>query len=137
MIALGRRGYRSAASIVFAAGALAVSTPVEAQVQVNPDVAALARLPVVDSSSLKGVVANLAGRSGKLLARFVAPPRSLQIPVVAQNLTYTSRALPQVQHVAGASSIGQFSLITMRSFRDKIAGSVGNYRIGFWPEERG
>lgn len=137
MIALGRRGYRSAASIAFAACALAPGNRVEAQVQVNPDVAALARLPVVDSSSLRGVVSNLAGRSGKLLARFVAPPRSLQIPVIAQNLAYTSRALPQIQHVAGASSIGQFSLITMRSFRDKIAGSVGNYRIGFWPEERG
>lgn len=137
MIALGRRGYRSAASLAFAACALASGNRVEAQVQVNPDVAALARLPVVDSSSLKGVVSNLAGRSGKLLARFVAPPRSLQIPVISQNLAYTSRALPQIQHVAGASSIGQFSLITMRSFRDKIAGSVGNYRIGFWPEERG
>ena len=137
MIALGRRGYRSAASIAFAACALASSTRAAAQAQVNSEVAALAKLPVVDSSSLKGVVAHLAGRSGKLLARFVAPPRSIQIPVIAQNLAYTSKAIPQIQQVAGASTVGQFSLITMRSFRDKIAGSVGNYRIGFWPDERG
>ena len=108
-----------------------------AQVTVNPDVAALAKLPVVDSSSLKGVIANLAGRSGKLLARFTLPTRSLQIPVIAGNLRYTSRAIPQIQEVRGASKIGQFSLITMRSFADKIAGSVDGYRIGFWPEERG
>ena len=83
------------------------------------------------------MVGNLAGRSGKLLARFVAPPRSLQIPVVKENLTYTSRILPGIQEIAGASTVGQFALITMRSFRDKIAGNVGSYRIGYWPDERG
>jgi len=92
---------------------------------------------VVDSSSLRTVVAGLAGKSGKLLARFVLPARSLQIPVFSENLKYTSHAIPQIQEVRGASKIGQFSLITMRSFKDKIAGSVNGYRIGFWPEERG
>jgi uncharacterized protein YcbK (DUF882 family) len=115
----------------------AVADSAAAQAGMNPDVAALARMPVVDSSSLRNVVKNLAGKSGKLLARFVAPPRSMHIPVIAGNLTYTSKALPQIQEVSGASSIGRFSLITMRSFRDKIAGSVGSYRVGFWPQERG
>jgi uncharacterized protein YcbK (DUF882 family) len=138
MKAHGRRGQRSVAAIVLA---IAVSgTPGVAQSQVasiKPDVAALARIPIVDSSSLRSVVSNLAGRSGKLLARFVAPPRSLEIPVLKENLTYTSRAIPQIQQISGASPIGQFSLITMRSFRDKIAGHVGSYRIGYWPDERG
>jgi uncharacterized protein YcbK (DUF882 family) len=137
MHALGRRGFRSAIAITAGLVSLVSGQKAAAQVAVNPDVAALARLSVIDSSSLKTVVANLAGKSGKLLARFVVPPRPIQIPVISQNLTYTSRAVPQVQYVAGASKIGQFSLITMRSFRDKIAGSVGPYRIGFWPEERG
>jgi hypothetical protein len=106
-------------------------------VSVNPDVAALAKMPVVDSGSLRSVIGHLAGRSGKLLAHFVLPPRSLQIPVISGNLAYTSKVLPQIQVVSGASRVGQFSMITMRSFRDKIAGSVGSYRIGFWPEEKG
>lgn len=121
-------------------GAAVVSTvpaSLQAQVAVNPDVAALARMPVVDSSSLKKVIAGLAGRSGKLLARFTLPARAVQLPYISGNLAYTSKYIPQIQTISGASRVGQFSLITMRSFRDKIAGSVGAYRVGFWPEERG
>lgn len=137
MKALGRRGRISAASIaILAFGALAPDAA-SAQVAVNPEVAALARIPIVDSSSLRAVIGNLAGKSGKLLARFVAPPRSLQIPRLAGSLNYTSRMLPGIQEITGASRIGNFSLITMKSFGDKIAGSVGSYRVGFWPEERG
>lgn len=137
MNALGRSGRRSAVILSLAACSAGVAGKANAQVAVNPDVAALARMPIVDSSSLRSVVANLAGKSGKLLARFVAPPRSMHIAVIAGSLNYTSKALPQIQEIAGASSVGRFSLITMRSFRDKIAGSVGSYRLGFWPEERG
>lgn len=109
----------------------------QGQAGINPEVAALAKLPVVDSSSLRAVIGNLAGKSGKLLARFILPPRSLQIPVIAGNLAYTSKVVPEIQVVSGASHIGQFSLITMKSFGEKIAGSVGSYRVGFWPEEKG
>jgi len=135
---LGRRGRRSAASILFTLAATSIaSSGLSAQMALNPDVAALARMPVVDSGSLKSMIGHLAGRSGKLLAHFVLPPRSLQIPAVSGNLSYTSKILPQIQVVSGASHLGQFSMITMRSFRDKIAGSVGAYRVGFWPEEKG
>jgi hypothetical protein len=138
MKALGRRGRKSAAvASIIATAFAAAPTSVMAQVAVNPDVAAMAKMAVVDSNSLKSVIGNLAGRSGKLLARFVLPPHSLQIPILTGNLAYTSKLLPQIQEVSGASRLGQFSLITMRSFRDKIAGSVGTYRVGFWPEERG
>jgi hypothetical protein len=110
---------------------------VSAQVAVNPDVAALAKMPVVDSGSLRSMIGHLAGRSGKLLAHFILPPRSIQIPAISGNLAYTSKVIPQIQVISGASRVGQFSMITMRSFRDKIAGSVGAYRVGFWPEEKG
>jgi hypothetical protein len=126
------------------AAALAISAVVGAapgvalgQVTVKPDIAALAKMPVVDSTSLRSVISALAGKSGKLLARFALPPRSMQIPILSGNLAYTSRALPQIQEIAGASRLGKFSLITMKSFGEKIAGSVGSYRVGFWPEERG
>lgn len=135
---VGRRGRKGAAMVsILLIGLTAGPATVEAQIVVKSEIAALARLPVIDSSSLRRVVGNLAGESGKLLARFVAPPRSLSIPAVTENLSYTSRVLPGIQEVAGASRIGRFSLITMRSFRDKIAGSVGDYRIGFFPEEKG
>jgi uncharacterized protein YcbK (DUF882 family) len=133
MKALGR-----ATAALLTITTLTVAVPIaNAQVSVKPDIAALAKLPVVDSSSLRAVVKNLAGISGKLLARFVSPPRSMQIPIFSGNLAYTSKALPQIQEIAGASHLGQFSLITMRSFGEKISGSIGSYRVGFWPEERG
>ena len=137
MRALGSHGRAGVRVFALATAVSLVAANAKAQVAVNPDVAALARMPVVDSSSLKKVIANLAGRSGKLLARFTLPVRPTQIPILSGNLAYTSKYIPQIQTVSGASRIGQFSLITMRSFREKIAGSVGGYRVGFWPEERG
>lgn len=129
-------GRRKSAALIFIL-ALGYAGAASAQVVVKPDIAALASLPMVDSSSLRSVIANLAGQSGKLLARFVAPPHSMAIPIFSGNLTYTMKAVPAVQEVAGASVLGRFSLITMRSFGEKIAGSVGSYRVGFWPEEKG
>lgn len=117
-----------------------IASPVTAMAQavdLHPDVAALAKLPVVDSTSLRAIVANLAGRSGKLLARFVAPPRSLAIPVLANNLNYARKFIPAVSQITGASKLGLFSVITMKSFGEKVGGSVGSYRVGYWPEERG
>ena len=138
MKALGCRGRRSAAILTaLAAGVSLAPLTLTAQIAVNSDVAALAKMPVVDSGSLRSVIGHLAGRSGKLLAHFVLPPRSLQIPAIRGNLAYTSKVLPQIEVISGASHVGQFSMITMRSFRDKIAGSVGSYRVGFWPEEKG
>lgn len=138
MKALRHSGRIGAAVLTLAITAISiVPMSLGAQVAVNPDVAALAKMPVVDSSSLRRVVSNLAGRSGKLLARFTLPARAVQIPYISGNLAYTSKYIPQIQTISGASRLGQFSLITMRSFREKIAGSVGTYRVGFWPEERG
>ena len=125
MKALGRRGRKSAAIVcTVAAGVSFAPLAISAQVAVNPDVAALAKMPVVDSGSLRSMIGHLAGRSGKLLAHFVLPPRSIQIPALSGNLAYTSKVIPQIEVISGASRVGQFSMITMRSFRDKIAGSV-------------
>ncbi|HUQ47363.1 MAG TPA: hypothetical protein VM053_03845 [Gemmatimonadaceae bacterium] len=138
MKALGRRGRSSAAMVSLAFLGVAATTSVaSAQIVVKPDIAALSRMAVVDSSILRGVVKNLAGKSGKLLARFIAPAHSMSLPVLSGNFVYTMKAVPAIQEVAGASALGRFSLITMRSFRDKIGGSVGDYRVGFWPEEKG
>ena len=136
MSALGHRHRRVAISLS-AIVCFAVPGLASAQVDIHPDVAAVAKMPIVDSTSLRSMVAHLAGNSGKLLARFVVPPRRLTIPVLANNLNYASKLIPAIQEVTGASKLGRFSVITMKSFGEKVAGSVGNYRVGFWPEENG
>jgi hypothetical protein len=132
-----RHSSRTAAIILLPIAAMLAPSPASAQFDVHPDVAALAKLPIVDSTSLRSMVVHLAGKSGKLLAMFVLPPRALRIPVLSKNLTYTSKLLPTIQEVTGASKVGRFSMITMKSFGDKVAGSVGTYRVGYWPEEKG
>jgi uncharacterized protein YcbK (DUF882 family) len=150
MKALGRVVSACAAPILAASAAI-VSLPATsiAQAQLHTEVAALARLPIVDSSSLRTHVSHLAGKSGKLLAAFVAPPRPITVSLLTKSISpsknitysktilYTTKALPQVQQVAGASHIGQFSLITMKSFADKMSGWVNGYHVGYWPEEKG
>jgi len=136
MHVLGHRHRRVAITLV-AIACVAAPAAARAQVEIHPDVAAVAKLPIVDSTSLRAFAAHIAGYSGKLLARFVIPPRRLTIPVLANNLNYASKMIPTVQEITGASKLGRFSVITMKSFGDKIAGSVGTYRVGYWPEEKG
>ena len=69
----------------------------------HPDVAALAKLAIVDSSSLRSFVGKLAGNSGKLLARFVAPPAHADSDS-RQESKYTSKIIPQFQEMSGAST---------------------------------
>jgi uncharacterized protein YcbK (DUF882 family) len=138
-----RYGSRTAAIVLIPIAAILAPAQAVAQakalthIDVHPEVAALANLPVVDTTNLRRMAVHLAGKSGKLLAKFVLPPRQLRIPVLANNLNYTSKVFPTVQEIAGASKVGRFSMITMKSFGDKVAGSVGTYRVGYWPEEKG
>lgn len=127
----------TAAVLLLPIAAILAPRQASAQFDVHPEVAAVAKLPIVDSTSLRRMVVHLAGKSGKLLARFVLPPRNLRIPALANNLSYTSKLIPTVQEITGASKVGRFSMITMKSFGDKVAGSVGGYRVGYWPEEKG
>ena len=70
----------------------------------HPEVAALAKLPVVDSTSLRTMVVHLAGKSGKLLARFVLPPRSISGFRSSRTISATHRSsFPTVQEITGAS----------------------------------
>jgi uncharacterized protein YcbK (DUF882 family) len=82
---------------------------------------------------------SLAGRSGKLLARFLSPRRSLTFPFLRRLLGDTADvSRPGVHPVAVNTENGRpFAFITMRAFDDKVGGRIGPYRIGFWPGERG
>jgi hypothetical protein len=93
------------------------------------------RLAVLPTAAL--VDDTLAGRSGKLRARFVAPSRSVLFPFLRRLLGDTAVERPGVYEVRTASTDGPFRFITMRAFGDKVRGRIGSYRIGFWPGERG
>jgi uncharacterized protein YcbK (DUF882 family) len=81
----------------------------------------------------------LAGRSGKLRARFLRPSGSLTFPFLRRLLGDTAAAVdnPGVYEVRTANASGPFAFITMRAFDEKVGGRIGRYRIGFWPGERG
>ena len=64
MKALGRRGRCSAAILSLALlGVAGTASATSAQIVVKPDIAALAKMAVVDSGSLRGIVSNLPERA--------------------------------------------------------------------------
>src|SRR4029078_10346802 len=78
----------------------------------------------------------LKGRSGKL--RAVLVPRSGRHIGILERLFGDSALRTPGVH-ARPDSAGDMSgaLITMRDFGEKLGGRIGDYRIGFWPAERG
>jgi uncharacterized protein YcbK (DUF882 family) len=78
----------------------------------------------------------LGGRSGKLLARFLAPARSVTFPFL-RRLLGDSADRPGVYTVRAREDARPFSFISLVPFGDKVNGRIGPYRIGFWPAERG
>jgi hypothetical protein len=82
----------------------------------------------------------LRGRSGKLLARFVAPPRdqvvtgSFTVSALRRLFGDTAVERPGVYAVRD-SATSPFAFITMLPFAQKVNGRIGEYRMGFWPAE--
>jgi uncharacterized protein YcbK (DUF882 family) len=81
-------------------------------------------------------VDSLRGRSGKL--RVVMVPRSDQRVGALERLFGDSLlGTPGVHDVRDSSGTRRFALITMRDFAEKLGDRIGDYRMGFWPAERG
>jgi uncharacterized protein YcbK (DUF882 family) len=106
---------RVAAIAVLAAGALAVGAD------------GVAAQPTLADS--------LAGRSGKLRARFVSPARMGTFPFL-RRLLGESVGKPGV-HVVPERAGKPFTFITLLPFAAKENGRIGRYRIGAWPNELG
>jgi uncharacterized protein YcbK (DUF882 family) len=69
---------------------------------------------------------SLVGRSKKLRARFVPKPagkRGGAIPILES-------------HFGDSSNLSSVAFIPMLPFTQKLAGKIGEYRIGYWPAER-
>ncbi len=85
----------------------------------------------------------LAGRSGKLRARFLVPtPAAGLFTYLRRLFGDTVGARPGVYAApAGEAPAGEaarpFTYIAMRPFGHKVNGRIGGYRIGFWPGELG
>lgn len=91
----------------------------------------------------------LAGRSGKLRARFVVASAVVEAAAtgatksVAGFFPYlrrlfgdtASRVAPGVYAAPAAGGRSTFAFITMLPFSQKVAGRVGTYNMGFWPGE--
>jgi hypothetical protein len=88
------------------------------------------------NANMNELLDTLRGRSRKLRARFVAPKRAASIPVLRELFGDTAVSKPGVYAAADSASSSSFSFITMRPFSDKVAGRIGSYRIGFFPQEK-
>ncbi len=77
------------------------------------------------------------GRSGRLLARFFAPPRSMEVEPIARLFGRREQKSNSTVAVTDSASGRQLSLITLLPFAEKKNGRVGDYHIGRFPEEKG
>lgn len=76
------------------------------------------------------------GRSGRLLARFFAPPRSMEVEPIARLFGKREQKNTSTLAVTDSASGRQISLITLLPFADKINGRVGDYHLGRFPAEK-
>lgn len=120
------RGVR-AGLLLFAFGALTVPASATGVVDsVTAERAARTEVPI-DS---------MAGRSGKLRARFVSPRRSGGIRILRELFGDSAARRPGIYHADDTLSGRRFSLINLLPFDARQRGKLGSYRIGFWPGER-
>jgi uncharacterized protein YcbK (DUF882 family) len=122
-------------SLVRIGGVLAV-TVVAALVAVRPVQAAPA--PRASRGSAAAVIDDtLAGRSGKLRARFVVPSTSGLFAYLRRLLGDSVETRPGVYTAPADATSRPFTYIAMLPFAQKVDGRIGAYRIGFWPAEWG
>lgn len=76
------------------------------------------------------------GRSGRLLARFFAPPRRMEVEPIARLFGKREQKNTSTVAVTDSASGRQISLITLLPFADKVNGRVGDYHVGRFPAEK-
>ncbi|MHB0962442.1 MAG: YcbK family protein [Gemmatimonadaceae bacterium] len=76
------------------------------------------------------------GRSGRLLARFFAAPRSMEVEPIARLFGKRVQKNTSTVAVTDSASGRQLSLITLLPFADKVNGRVGDYHLGRFPAEK-
>ena len=79
---------------------------------------------------------SLRGRSGKLLVRLVTRARA-SLPIFSRLFGDSASGRPGLYSLPDSVLPQPFTFIALRPFADKLNGRLGDYRIGFWPSERG
>lgn len=103
-----------------------------------PVVRAAAQAPNTEPSSGAGTAADtLRGRSGRLLARFVAPQHSMEVEPIARLFGKREQKNESTLAVGDTAGGPMVSLISLLPFTEKRNGRVGEYHIGRFPEEKG
>jgi hypothetical protein len=93
-----------------------------------------------DASALLGALPHdtVYGRSGKLRIRFVSARRgTFAIPILARLFGDSAVQNPGVYVVPDSDAAQPISFITLLPFESKVRGTLGSYRVGYWPEEKG
>ena len=121
--------------LVRTAGALALAMGVAA---FTGRAAGATPAPVAPRAAATLVVDDtLAGRSGKLRARFVVPAPTGLFAYLRRLLGDSVETRPGVYTAPADATRRPFTYITMLPFAQKVNGRIGRYRIGFWPAEWG
>ena len=80
---------------------------------------------------------SLFGRSGKLRFRLFSSSRLFALPVLERLFgNGSAEDRPGVFHAAEDIMGRPFAFISLIPFTSKAGGTVGDYRVGFWPGER-
>ena len=102
----------------------------------SPAVAGLAAAAAPGPAGDSLGVDSLAGRSGKLRARFLTVTRPLGLSFLQRLLGDTVAGEAGRVYELRSGAPGPFAFVTMLPFADKVNGRLGGYRMGFWPAER-
>ena len=87
--------------------------------------------------SVSVVADSLFGRSGKLRFKLFSASRLFALPILERLFgDPAAESAPGVYHAAEDIMGRPFAFISMIPFTQKTAGKVGDYRVGFWPNER-
>jgi hypothetical protein len=80
---------------------------------------------------------SLRGESRKLAARLVAPMDGEGLRLVEERFGLEAARTPGIYTMPDSTGRPGFSFIVLRDFGSKSGAQVGQYRVGFWPDERG
>jgi hypothetical protein len=107
---------------------------------VGSDSTSAAKATAVTSAASATTVVDdsLLGRSGKLRVRLLPEPTAdPRIPILARLFGDSVADRPGVYVFRDSTVTAPFSFITLLPFSRKTGAKLGDYKVGFWPEERG
>ena len=93
--------------------------------------------PAAAAASVAVVSDSLFGRSGKLRFKLFSASRLFALPILERLFgDAATQSGPGVYHAAEDIMGRPFAFISIIPFTQKTGGKVGDYRVGFWPNER-